>query len=599
MSRRPNNVRGPTSALTEFLREQGINSTLIAARARTQQEQEQQQPDAGPSNLSNGTDGNRAGEGGSNEPPVDYDSENLDGEYEENEKPAKKRKLSKKEEAKLKAKEKAKAKKNKKKAGSDDESGDSEIDEYNALSRGATRNRARASLPGAQPPIGSFENCAKCGKQFTVTRYTMAANPGPGWLCHVCAKASGVDPFKKPSVPRQRKPQEGKRKVINFEDREIPSLASLCIKVVSQHIEDVEALGDISSSSKREIGRALARNRSLTIDKAPLLYDVRNTELTIYDGTKLGPNAFCALASLNPSLESLRIDFCGMINDSAIRFWGEHFSTLKRIELLGPFLVKSEAWQAFFTGLPQLSGFLITQSPRFDIDCMASLAQHCPDLEELRLSQIGQMSDEFLGYVAGFKKLISLDLSEPSTSLGTEAVVTLLNAIGSNLIHLNLSKNDLLTDEVLSEGLQPNAHVLTSLVLEELPEITDAVMGTFFTSTTNIPMHRISLRRNHDLADDTLVALLKHSGGTLTELDINSLRTTSNEALLSIGEQARALQKIDIGFCRQVDDFVIKALLDGCEAMKDISVFGCNKLSENCPRKQRGVSIRGIETNAV
>lgn len=59
----------------------------------------------------------------------------------------------------------------------------------------------------------------------------MAANPGPGWLCHVCAKASGVDPFKKPSVPRQRKPQEEKRKVINFEDRDIPSLASLCIKV--------------------------------------------------------------------------------------------------------------------------------------------------------------------------------------------------------------------------------------------------------------------------------------------------------------------------------------------------------------------------------
>ncbi|KAL5533408.1 RAD7 [Sanghuangporus sanghuang] len=599
MSRRPNNVRGPTSALTEFLREQGINSTLIAARARTQQGQEREQPDAGPSILSNGMDGDRAGEGESNEPAVDYDSENLDGGNEENEKPVKKRKLSKKEEAKLKAKEKAKVKKNKKKAGSDDESGDSEDDEYSALSRGAARNRARASLPGAQPPIGSFENCAKCGKQFTVTRYTMAANPGPGWLCHVCAKASGADPFKKPYVPRQRKPQEEKRKVINFEDREIPSLASLCIKVVSQHIEDVEALGDISSSSKREIGRALARNRSLTIDKAPLLYDVRNTELTIYDGTKLGPNAFCALASLNPSLESLRIDFCGMINDDAIKFWGEHLSTLKRIELLGPFLVKSEAWQALFTGLPQLSGFLITQSPRFDIDCMASLAQYCPDLEELRLSQIGQMSDEFLGYVAGFKNLVSLDLSVPSTSLGAEAVVTLLNAIGSNLIHLNLSKNDLLTDDVLSEGLQPNARVLSSLVLEELPEITDAAMGAFFTNTTNTPMRRISLRRNHELADETLVALLKHSGGTLTELDINSLRTTSNEALLLIGEQARSLQKLDIGFCRQVDDFVIKALLDGCEAMRDIAVFGCNKLTENCPRKQRGVRIRGIETNAV
>lgn len=59
----------------------------------------------------------------------------------------------------------------------------------------------------------------------------MAANPGPGWLCHLCAKASGANPFKKPSVQRQRKAPEDKRKVVNYEDRDIPSLAALCIKV--------------------------------------------------------------------------------------------------------------------------------------------------------------------------------------------------------------------------------------------------------------------------------------------------------------------------------------------------------------------------------
>lgn len=63
------------------------------------------------------------------------------------------------------------------------------------------------------------------------TKYTMEANPGPGWLCHVCAKASGADPFKKPAVPRKRKGPDEKRKVISFEDKEFPSLASMCIQV--------------------------------------------------------------------------------------------------------------------------------------------------------------------------------------------------------------------------------------------------------------------------------------------------------------------------------------------------------------------------------
>ena len=58
----------------------------------------------------------------------------------------------------------------------------------------------------------------------------MAANPPPGYLCHQCAKASGVDPFKKASTPRKRKPAE-KREVVNFDQRRLPTLAALCIEV--------------------------------------------------------------------------------------------------------------------------------------------------------------------------------------------------------------------------------------------------------------------------------------------------------------------------------------------------------------------------------
>jgi len=193
----------------------------------------------------------------------------------------KKRKLSKAALAKLKAKEKAKesakekakykAKKGKKKGANDDEDyedEDEDEDEYTALSKGGfTRGGARSVLP----PAGSFENCAECEKKFTVvrvfpsvypppsprgcthfnpphsnrtfyscptdvgnlqTRYTMAANPGPGFLCHKCAKASGADPFKKPAAPRKRKDQAEKRKVTSFEETErVKSLAKMCIEV--------------------------------------------------------------------------------------------------------------------------------------------------------------------------------------------------------------------------------------------------------------------------------------------------------------------------------------------------------------------------------
>ena len=63
------------------------------------------------------------------------------------------------------------------------------------------------------------------------TKYTLAAKPGPGFLCHACAKAEGADPFKKPAAPRKRKPPADKRTVVHFEERSFPTLVSLCIQV--------------------------------------------------------------------------------------------------------------------------------------------------------------------------------------------------------------------------------------------------------------------------------------------------------------------------------------------------------------------------------
>ena len=82
--------------------------------------------------------------------------------------PAKKRKLTKAAEAKLKAAEKKKMK-GKGKAGSDDE--DEAEDPYTSLSRSMWTGSSK-------PPVGSFENCARCEKQFTVVRrYVLPHRP--------------------------------------------------------------------------------------------------------------------------------------------------------------------------------------------------------------------------------------------------------------------------------------------------------------------------------------------------------------------------------------------------------------------------------------
>ncbi|KAG6902070.1 hypothetical protein C0995_004768 [Termitomyces sp. Mi166 len=487
-----------------------------------------------------------------------YDSDNLDGEQEEEPSPPKKRRLTKAAEAKLKAKEKAKAKKKKKDENSDD---DEEEDPYRALVRSWGGN----STSPAKPVIGNFENCAKCKAQFTVTRYTMPAVPGPGFLCHKCAKESGNDPFKKPTAPKRKKIPADKRTVVNFEEKRFPTLASLCIQLITKHIDDVEALGDIGAMNMDAISKTLSKNRGLTPQNAHLFYNVANATLTLYDSTNLPSPALETLIHLNPNLTSLRLDFCGHMDDKAMSVMSSSLPSLTHLELLGPFLVRSAAWVSLFESHPSLEAFKITQSPRFDIDAMLALKKHCaPTLTALRLREIGAMNDAFLDAIGSFKKVEELDIADPgkTNECTAEALRNLLSALSETLRMLDVSRHEQVTDRVLQEGLA-GVRYMDELVVRNALLLTDEGVAEFFGTWKNQPLRRIDLGRNHDLGSAALVALLEHSGERLEELGINGWSGVEAEALKMLGHLGRELRRLDVGWVREVDDFVVKCWMEG------------------------------------
>ncbi|KAJ7451824.1 RNI-like protein [Mycena galericulata] len=569
------NVRGPMSALTEFLRSTGITPTTIARRVATQaQNQPQRQPEAGPSNPRASTRRNTAHE------DEGYASDNLD----EPEAPPKKQKLTKAAEAKLKAKSKKKKK--------NDDDDDEDEDAYTALSKSMWTNEPK-------PAVGSFQTCATCEKQFTVTKYTMAANPGPGYLCHPCAKASGTDPFKKAAAPRKRKTPAEKRTVVHIEERSFPTLVTICIDVIARHIDDVESFGDIGALNMEAISKALSKNRSLTSENAPLFYGAENTKLAMYDATGLSPDAFIALGNLNPNLTSLKLDFCGPLNNTVMASWTTSFPNLVSLELLGPFLVREAAWITFLESHPNMEAFVITQSPRFSLDCLnALIASSKTTLRRLGLREVGKLCDEFLGPIAEISTLTYLDLAEPSESLTDDAVVDLLAAVGATLTHLDLSGHSALTDDMLAHGIDPHVRVLASLALTHLPELTDAGVAAFFSTFENGGLVRLDLARNPELGTAALEAVVAHSGASLQELNINGWKDAEEPALSALAN-SRDLRKLDVGWCRSVDDFVVKKLLEGCRALVELKVWGCNRVEGKWGETRRGVKIHGIESASV
>ncbi|KAG6909897.1 hypothetical protein DXG01_014711 [Tephrocybe rancida] len=614
-----------------FTKASGITATSVAARRRANEEEEQ--PVAGPSGTrSNDNEDNEdvamedveeeavpaprrsTKRRGRASRAAEYDSDELDGPQEEQATPAKKRKLTKSEEAKLKAKEKAKAKKKKKDGDSDE---DDEEDPYRALAQ----SWGGKSASPAKPVVGNFEDCAKCKVQFTVTRYTMTAVPGPGFLCHKCAKESGNDPFKKPALPKRKKVPADKRTVVNFEERRFPTLASLCIQLITKHIDDVEALGDIGAMNMDAISKTLSKNRGLTPKNAHLFYNVANTALTLYDATNLPSPALETLVHLNPNLTTLRLDFCGHLDNKSMSILTASLPSLTHLELLGPFLVRSPAWIAFFTSHPSLQTFKITQSPRFDIECMLSLKKHCaPTLTALRLREIGLMNDAFLDAIGEFGKLQELDIADPGNvnECTEEALQNVLTAVAGTLRMLDASRHALLNDQVLQQGLEGARH-MEELVLRNTPSLTDEGISEFFSEWANPPLRRAELGRNHELGSKALVALLNHSGERLEELGINGWGEVDAEALGMVGLLAGEMRRLDVGWVREVDDFVVKGWMEGgedqvvdmsnqgrgshekaegCKKLCEVKVWGCNKVTARCPRK-KGISIHGVESHNV
>ena len=306
------------------------------------------------------------------------------------------------------------------------------------------------------------------------------------------------------------------------------------------------------------------------------------------------------MAHLNPNLRSLRLDFCGQMDDNTMKVFSSSLPHLERIELLGPFLVRSPAWQDFFKSHPNLTGFLITQSPRFDLDATKALVEHCPNLQELRLKEVGKMSDEIVEELENFgakQGLWRLDLSDPSNSCSEEALSKLVNAVSQSLTHLDLSGHDLLAEEFFTTALL-NLDTLEHLALARISELTDEVVSEFFNSWPNAPLHTIDLSRNPSLSSASLEAIVKHSGSNLQELNINGWKDVSEEALRLVASGAPVLRKADVGWCRSFDDFVLKAWLDGeetvegtgvleggCQKLSELKVWGCNRVTASCPRR--------------
>lgn len=604
MPRKPrlSGVRGPNLALTEFLRNEGITD---AFRER-QNRQRLQTPDANsspPHNLTSAT------------PAVEEipDRENEDEDEDE--------------EVMIRAagRRKRRAARSRNAPGDPgfSDSGDDDSD-FDVLENADSDD----DLGGdGFKKFGEEDLCVDCGNPFTLTVYLRYVQTQAGYLCDDCNEQ-----LKQKEKAQRRNELNARKKrkklaqaLLDKKTVRIPSLQDVCIKEITQNIDDVEILGDIGQSNINKILRILSKNRSLNDNTVSLFLNADLKELELWDCSNVSSHLFDKVAAYCLNLEALTLFMCGQFHNDNLEYYKDKLPGLKRLSLNGPFLISPPRWKDFFdNALCQLEEFEIRNTHRFEQSALAALlekrGQNLTSLKLLRLDGLAQAEDyELIASAVTPGTLTSLEISYPHKDelISDSLMVHILAVAGESIRHLNVDGCSALTDAFLIEGVAKFCPSLETLSMKNLDLVTDEGFEAAIKELSEFGaggLTQVDLTKCIGLGDKAINALLNYTGLTLVELSLNSLDKLSRLFFLQVAvsdedktkraikqaiedgvndnveEEAQKkvyypkvslplLTRLDVGFVRNFDDEAASKFSEEYSRLNILEVYGNNRLT--------------------
>lgn len=553
MSRRSrntgSNVRGPNSALTEFLRVEGITDAF--RRRRQQQVEELIQgitTDDGsgedadqdvseingsgdstalttPAETPNRRHSRRSSDrvGASNEPEDAREEED-----EEEEEEIRQMRIA------------SRRKRRNARNGGDDDFIGADDDDDNASSDGSNANDSDyqdGTLGNQYKQSGENDTCIECGKVFVLTVYSRFDKLLNGYLCESCndERKKQERNSRKNQLNARKKRKKMAQALLDKSTVKIASLQDVCIKTITQNIGQVEQLGDIGAANLNKISKILCKNRSLNDFTMTLFLHPDLKRLEFWDCSNVDSDSFNKIGAYCPQVESLTLYMCGQLHNDNLQYFSSNLPELSELRLDGPFLISDSMWQEFFENFhKKLTKFEVRNTHRFGNDSLISLLENCgSQLTSLKLSRLDGIDStsvyELIPHYIPSNTLTELEISYPNLEdLVTDAlIINLLSISRGSLVSLNLDGCCDLTNDFITEGLIPNCSNLTRLSLKFLDQLTNDLDFTKL-AEINGGLISLNLTKCVGLSNSSVYSLLKHSSNTLVELSLNSLPLTKN-----------------------------------------------------------------------
>jgi len=584
-------VKGPSSALTSFLREQGISAESVRLRYEENVRREQEMLERGRQisaeqneNDQESSTNTQSAEIELPENELDSDEEVFEGD-EDNEEIAMIRE---------------KARRKRRRA----ESGDNDDDFPN----GVGAENGNNNIDG---DVGK-NYCLECDKEFIISVYSkkMEKYGRVGYLCPSCTKMA----IRQERLARRKEIDARKKRklvaaaLLDKQTYRLPTLQDFCIKIITDNIDDVSVLGDIGLRNKKRISRILAKNRSLNSKTMELFLDPSLKDLEFWDCSRIDKGALDKIPSYCPKLESLTLNMCGQLHKDNLLYYGQKCSNLRSLSLNGPFLINNAVWQEFFDSPvgKNLKAFHLRNTHRFTSDSLIALLDNTgSNLEKLTLNRLDGLDskpvyDLLPHYLHNIRYL---EISYPHTKdlIDDDMIVNLLATNGDHIETLILDGCSGLTDQFLISGIKPFCPVLTKLSLQQLQLITDNGITQLFSDwSINGGLMDLNLTRCLQLTDMSIYTALNHSCRTLVELTLNSVKLITKKLFLKLSRGTRfpLLTSLDIGFVRSVDDSVLAIWSRIAPNLTIMEVYGDSRCTDKAMIRH-DLKVIGRETDTI
>ncbi|KAI0977501.1 hypothetical protein F4678DRAFT_468647 [Xylaria arbuscula] len=469
------------------------------------------------------------------------------------------------------------------------------------------------------PLPGQMSNCETCGKRFTVTPYTRSG-PDGGLLCNPCGQKVSKDEDANMKQKKKRGPVPkggaGRRKIQSrILDGEYyvgaKPLMTLCIETLTKNIHLADDLGDLPPLVIDRIARLLSKSRLLDPHTVNLFLRPHHEVLKVYDAARLKSNDFIRMFQLLPRLRRLKLRSAIQFTDKVMEFLLTRNIALESIYIHGANLLTEDMWAKYLKQKGQhLKELHVYYTDRhFSDKSVDVLSSACPNLTRLKICHNQEVSDEGIKYTGRLDQLehLSLQCIKKTT---TDAYVDVIRHIGQHLQTFSIKKVSEVDDRLL-DAIHENCTNLSKLRITDSEYMTDAGFARLFRGWGNKQLSFLDLEkcRHVDAAkprdnehmvgfcSEGFEALMEHSGTGLQHLNLHACRHISLESFEKVFASDKCysqLRFLEISFCENVNDFVVGSIFRSCPNLKDLNVFGCMKVKD--VRVPRGKILVGVPT---